>query len=282
MEIINAINPARLFLLIIGCSFLLSPVIFIPIIVIKTKYRRFVLRHSVALRQLYSINKEFIFKEIPRYDLNHKYDNEQFYKNISCKDYLTYELVYKQRAVEEAIKNANKNRIMYDKYKSEVDKTCDLDIYDVSELPKNRKRLRKIEKKIFSTKSLKPVIEFSVSVKLILTDINGKQRSYKSSKFYEDEIEEIIGKLQHKRGYFYLDDDIWSSICKVERGKVSNKMRFSIYQRDNNRCCMCGRRTKDLEIDHIIPIAKGGKSTYDNLQTLCHRCNNRKGSDIYF
>ncbi|MBO4667476.1 MAG: HNH endonuclease [Bacilli bacterium] len=59
-------------------------------------------------------------------------------------------------------------------------------------------------------------------------------------------------------------------------------MRFSIYARDGNRCRKCGRRTGDLEIDHIIPIAKGGKSTYENLQTLCKSCNKKKGSSLDF
>ncbi|MDD3841546.1 MAG: HNH endonuclease [Bacilli bacterium] len=58
-------------------------------------------------------------------------------------------------------------------------------------------------------------------------------------------------------------------------------MRFAIYQRDHYRCQKCGRQTNDLEVDHIVPIAKGGKSTYDNLQTLCHRCNSAKGSNLY-
>ena len=57
-------------------------------------------------------------------------------------------------------------------------------------------------------------------------------------------------------------------------------MRFAIYKRDNYRCRKCGRQTDDLEVDHIIPIAKGGKSTYDNLQTLCHRCNSKKSDNI--
>ena len=35
-----------------------------------------------------------------------------------------------------------------------------------------------------------------------------------------------------------------------------------------------------MDIDHIKPIAKGGKTTYDNLQTLCRRCNKEKG-DTY-
>lgn len=73
--------------------------------------------------------------------------------------------------------------------------------------------------------------------------------------------------------------EIWDSICRVERGRVSNKMRFSIYKRDRYRCCICGRSKYSdfLEIDNINPIAKGGKSTYDNLQTLCRRCNKNKG-----
>ena len=86
-------------------------------------------------------------------------------------------------------------------------------------------------------------------------------------------------RLNKKRGTYFTDREIWNAICRVERGKVSNKMRFSIYARDRYRCCRCGAsgRFVQLEIDHIIPIAKGGKSTYDNLQTLCHNCNVEKG-----
>ncbi|WP_411815422.1 HNH endonuclease [Kurthia gibsonii] len=35
-----------------------------------------------------------------------------------------------------------------------------------------------------------------------------------------------------------------------------------------------------LEIDHIIPISKGGMSSEDNLQTLCWKCNRSKGAKI--
>ena len=76
-----------------------------------------------------------------------------------------------------------------------------------------------------------------------------------------------------------LNFDIWKSISNVERAKVTNRLRFAIYERDNYRCKKCGS-TENLEIDHIIPIFKGGKSTYSNLQTLCHKCNTEKGSKI--
>ena len=35
-----------------------------------------------------------------------------------------------------------------------------------------------------------------------------------------------------------------------------------------------------LEIDHIVPIVKGGLTTEDNLQTSCWKCNRSKGSKL--
>ncbi|HJB68761.1 MAG TPA: HNH endonuclease [Candidatus Fournierella excrementigallinarum] len=35
-----------------------------------------------------------------------------------------------------------------------------------------------------------------------------------------------------------------------------------------------------LEIDHIIPVSKGGRTEEDNLQTLCWKCNRSKGDKI--
>jgi len=35
-----------------------------------------------------------------------------------------------------------------------------------------------------------------------------------------------------------------------------------------------------LECDHIIPLARGGETTMDNLQTLCTKCNRKKGIKV--
>lgn len=51
-------------------------------------------------------------------------------------------------------------------------------------------------------------------------------------------------------------------------------------RRDGYVCQRCGQileRTA-LEVDHIVPIALGGDDEDDNLQTLCVRCNRRKGA----
>lgn len=65
---------------------------------------------------------------------------------------------------------------------------------------------------------------------------------------------------------------------------INLRMRFKIMQRDNFKCCICGRSPSTtpglvLVIDHIHPWAKGGESTMENLQTLCMECNSGK-SDL--
>jgi len=55
--------------------------------------------------------------------------------------------------------------------------------------------------------------------------------------------------------------------------------RKNIFFRDRNRCQYCGGRfpTSDLNLDHVVPLSRGGKSTWDNVVCCCVRCNSRKG-----
>lgn len=51
----------------------------------------------------------------------------------------------------------------------------------------------------------------------------------------------------------------------------------NIFARDKYKCAYCGREVEVLTVDHIIPKAKGGKSSFDNCVAACKPCNNRKG-----
>lgn len=70
-----------------------------------------------------------------------------------------------------------------------------------------------------------------------------------------------------------------------QRALMTSRLRQEIKARDNYTCKMCGASTYNepnllLEIDHIIPVAKGGLTNRKNLQTLCWRCNRTKGAKI--
>jgi 5-methylcytosine-specific restriction endonuclease McrA len=49
---------------------------------------------------------------------------------------------------------------------------------------------------------------------------------------------------------------------------------------ERDRCCQNCWIHEDLTFDHIIPISKGGKTEYDNMQILCRSCNSSKGNKL--
>jgi len=70
-----------------------------------------------------------------------------------------------------------------------------------------------------------------------------------------------------------------------QRALMTSALREKIKKRDNYTCQHCGLSSKDepnllLEIDHIVPVSKGGITSEDNLQTLCWRCNRSKSNKI--
>ncbi len=62
----------------------------------------------------------------------------------------------------------------------------------------------------------------------------------------------------------------------ISRQAISEKLREEILERDNYKCVQC-KSVDDLQIDHKIPFCLGGRTIKDNLQTLCGKCNRRKG-----
>jgi len=56
--------------------------------------------------------------------------------------------------------------------------------------------------------------------------------------------------------------------------------RYNVYKRDKNTCQYCGRHfdTKDLTIDHVVPLSRGGRTTWTNVVCACVECNRRKGN----
>jgi 5-methylcytosine-specific restriction endonuclease McrA len=61
------------------------------------------------------------------------------------------------------------------------------------------------------------------------------------------------------------------------------KVRFSrhnIYMRDGNTCQYCGEQLPrvELNLDHVVPRAQGGRTTWENVVCCCIECNLSKGA----
>lgn len=67
--------------------------------------------------------------------------------------------------------------------------------------------------------------------------------------------------------------------AKIKRKERRKQFRQSVFDRDGNKCLKC-KSTENLTIDHIVPKSRGGSHHIANLQTLCQKCNSKKGDKI--
>jgi hypothetical protein len=72
--------------------------------------------------------------------------------------------------------------------------------------------------------------------------------------------------------FSHLDGEQTSE--RAGRRPLSARVRALVLVRDGGRR-RCGS-ARNLEVDHIVPLSRGGDSDDCNLQTLCRRCNRRK------
>jgi 5-methylcytosine-specific restriction endonuclease McrA len=58
--------------------------------------------------------------------------------------------------------------------------------------------------------------------------------------------------------------------------------RRNIFYRDKHRCQYCRRilPQRELNLDHVVPLSRGGRSEWGNVVTACVPCNSRKGSRL--
>ena len=94
--------------------------------------------------------------------------------------------------------------------------------------------------------------------------------NYRKLQDIEEKLEALTQKSNH---------------AKRQRSKMTPALKKAILERDSYTCQNCGNSIYKepnllLEIDHIVPVSKGGKTEPDNLQTLCWRCNRSKSDSL--
>lgn len=133
-------------------------------------------------------------------------------------------------------------------------------------------------------------------------------------RYYEDRIKKMPLPVLKRRGIISHDGDLVTLNCKkltfeqksqvlmlcekrmrefiMQRGidlwgyrlidtdPIPGSLRYRVIKESGGRCALCGATKKErpLDVDHIIPRSKGGKTEYENLQVLCSLCNQEKGN----
>lgn len=66
-------------------------------------------------------------------------------------------------------------------------------------------------------------------------------------------------------------------IYMIKRPRPQMRLtRREIFLRDHHTCQYCGKQTRDLTIDHVMPRHRNGGHSWENLVSACRLCNHRK------
>lgn len=102
---------------------------------------------------------------------------------------------------------------------------------------------------------------------------------------FEDE-EPKLRKKACRAVWPLIKEDVDSQHEPSKRGggrrKLSDKKRFMVMERDGFRCRYCGAAADEarLEVDHVVPVSKGGGDDMGNLVTACRECNSGKRAHV--
>ena len=96
-----------------------------------------------------------------------------------------------------------------------------------------------------------------------------------------DLIENVDGRLLHSISITYPVPSVvrLKYFVRIRRKKISLTKK-NIIKRDNHKCQYCGKKTGTMTTDHIIPKARGGSDSWENLVCACLECNNKKGNRV--
>lgn len=221
---------------------------------------------GAAYKRLEILNKKYEFKKFRgNYDRTcyrrsnpQKYYDKDFAFSCFVKDVVLPDI----SIFEDFIEDVNYNKHIFGQYSQEFSQLL--------LLAKNAP-----ERNLCEQRKAKPLLEASYTLVLYYKYYDRNRAAV--YKYEENDIKKAINEAKKINAS--------NSAAQKERAIMSDSLRFQIFKRDNYTCQICGKRAQDgveLEVDHIIPISKGGKTIPSNLQTLCKQCNRGKRDNFMY
>ena len=265
---------------------LLMLIIFFVVLKIKiSKQKKNILEHiyknSEKLQHLRVLNIKYKFHDLHPVSHVYKfYDNKSNFKRISPSILFRYDILNNLNEYSKVIEKIKFNKSIASKYNEEYNEIDNKNYNNQSQLLKiSSKRYKSIEDDFIKELTLRPVTNVNVVVTMEYSSPKGQVNLTKKDVFNFNDIFTAFNSVSRNK----LDKKTYDDIVLAERGEVSDSMRYDVFYRDHFKCKICGASSDQgvqLHVDHVIPVSKGGKSTIDNLQTLCERCNIGKSNKL--
>lgn len=123
-----------------------------------------------------------------------------------------------------------------------------------------------------------------------------KQRELRRRYYYADIERERTNRRKYwasktpeqRQDFYRRHREIRYQIAAIRRARILGTQaepirRGDIIARDNRTCYLCGQqdlKDRQIHLDHVIPLARGGTHTDDNLRVACVPCNYRKADRL--
>ena len=99
--------------------------------------------------------------------------------------------------------------------------------------------------------------------------------------FVDDSVRQLIEESIQARRLELERPVIVQLLANVRIPRLAlQPTRTNIMLRDEETCQYCGKHSRELTLDHVVPRSRGGQGTWENLVACCKVCNGKKGNRL--
>lgn len=261
----------------------LSIIVIISIVLLVriNKKMKFLRENGKLYNSIFYLNEKY---DIKKYNFIHKInysvDSKRKLDNFDSLSLVIYYYNNDLEGVKTEYDEIVMNEKVYESYMKEYDILFNQDYnYDNKMIDgstfKTLESFIKFEKK--ETERIKKdfVNKLVIDLHLTYDSPGGRNHWYKNEHYYKWDFDYFDRIIKQRQEY--------ESHKEYQRKLMTDSLRYDVLRRDNFKCVICGATASEgakLEVDHIVPISKGGKTELTNLQTLCKSCNRGKSNKL--
>ncbi|MBQ7779777.1 MAG: HNH endonuclease [Clostridia bacterium] len=227
--------------------------------------RKHVFEHSTFLPELNELNSMYsksFYMYDDTFEMTHHYNSKTQFDKANFNKLLHDYCKVHEDQFNDIIPLAHKNFCLLPEYNEKASNILGGKSYYSSKI------MKMLENRIFRESMLFPPTTLILVIHIKYVSPMGRNSYYNR---YTYDINGISACLEEIKKESSIEQE-----KKRQRSMMNDSLRYDIMKRDGFKCVLCGATQNDgakLHVDHIFPIAKGGKTEPRNLRTLCDRCN---------